>query len=127
SMLKTAPRIPLSPTRRLVPFPRIYQGVSVFLQTASAAASSSGVSGITNQSAGPPVRKEVWRHIGSINRTSIHHAPVSISLSGIRPPDFLSLPDSLSLPDFLPPPDFLSPPDTASYSLFAARLACTRL
>src|SRR5262249_419194 len=64
----TTPRMPPSPTRMFEPPPSSTTRAPAFAATRSTCASSSGVSGIASTSAGPPMRKEVWRASGSAGR-----------------------------------------------------------
>ena len=75
SVLMIVPRKPLSPTRRLLPFPIMYQDFPDFLQSRTASRSSSSDSGIMNRSAGPPTRKDVCRAIGSFVLISMNVSP----------------------------------------------------
>ena len=69
SIETTLPLIPPSRTRRLVPLPRMTTGISRSRRIVSAALRSSASAGTMKISTGPPIRYEVWRAIGSSNRT----------------------------------------------------------
>ena len=64
----TAPLKPSSLTNRLLPFPRMVQGIFSSFNRFRTSLSSSSEPGLINTAAGPPMRKVVCRFIGSIKR-----------------------------------------------------------
>ncbi len=73
----TTPLIPSSLTKRLVPAPMIWKGTCMSDRILMSANRSGISSGTTRTSAGPPMRNEVWRDIGS----SAYTCPRTLSFS----------------------------------------------
>src|SRR5215470_5451728 len=80
SSLRTTPRTPRSLTSRLLPPPMTSRESCSRSANDSASRMSSTSWGTMKMSAGPPMRKEVWKLRGSLNRTSPRISP-SMSLS----------------------------------------------
>src|SRR4029453_9776462 len=75
SSLRTTPRTPRSPTSRLLPPPMTSSDSCSRSANDSASRMSSTSCGTMKMSAGPPMRKEVWKLRGSLNRTSPRISP----------------------------------------------------
>src|SRR2546422_1031836 len=75
SSLSTTPRTPRSRTTRLLPPPTTATGSCSRSANISAWRMSSTSWGTTKISAGPPMRSEVWKLSGSLNRTSPRISP----------------------------------------------------
>ena len=83
----TSPRIPSSPTRRLLPPPMTVTGSPSCRPQATAATRSSGVAARTRKSAGPPMRQVVCKRIGASRSTFSPGEPgiVNASAPAARP------------------------------------------
>ena len=75
SSFSTTPRMPRSRTRRLLPPPTTSTGRPSLSAKASARRMSSTSCGTMKKSAGPPMRKDVWKLRGSLKRTSPRISP----------------------------------------------------
>ena len=89
-VLTMRPGYPWSLTRRLLPFPTMYQGSPAFWKRETRAPSSSAVSGSAYQAAGPPARNEVCIFIGSLILISMK-PPVSSFWPGSPGPGYKAL------------------------------------